>query len=151
MHLVNIPTWLNFSYVAAAALVALCSGDWRARVIGALQIVLQTASALICHYWLCWGPNDESLIPWRGPLTDSLLLAVCIAAAWRAERYWVICACSFAMLGEVTDAAALDPRFSTWAIGSAGLVWWYGLATSVLVGAWPSAWARVSAAVRRRR
>jgi len=137
MHLFTIPPWINYSYIGAVTLLALWRGDRRARAISACTGLSVAAGAYVCHTWSCWGAGSPPLMVWRGLWEDVPVLIVCLACVWRAERYWVLWASSFALLGVTTDLLAFVPGVTPWADGSAGIVWAHGLITAVLVGVWP--------------
>jgi hypothetical protein len=136
MHLFTIPPWINYSYFAAAALIILWRGDGRARAICAGVGVSIAASAYACRTWSCWGAGSPPLMAWRGLSEDVPVLMICLACAWRAERYWVLWASSFALLSLVTDLLTLTLGVTPWANGSASIVWTQGLTTTLLVGVW---------------
>ena len=71
---------------------------------------------------------------WRFLLDDTAILALCLFCALRADRYWVIVASSFALLGVVSDLAVYIPGVSLWAFMSASLVWSYAVGLAVLWG-----------------
>lgn len=139
MHLFVIPHWVNFSYLGATLLFALWRGDWAARTIAAGLCLSIFSEAYVCHTWTCFAPGQPPLPPWRVEVGfDILNLAICLACAWRARRYWILWATSFALLNVLIDLGAFVPNLSPWAYGSAGVVWTYSQATVVLIGVWLS-------------
>lgn len=97
---------------------------------------MYATNVAVCHAWACFGPERPPVLAWRATGCDVVVLAVCLACAWRAERYWVLWATSFAVLPLVTDGVALIPGVTLWANGSAGLVWAYGSVAAAMVGIW---------------
>ena len=124
------------------ALIAFWRGDWRARAISACQVMLDALSSYICLTWACWGAGRPPIMAWRPMGEHGILLMVCLACVWRAERYWLLWASSFALLFVITDTMSFIPGVSPWASGSANVVWNFALDATVLVGVWPSVRAR---------
>ena len=144
MHVIRIPIWFSASIICSVALLAFWRGDWRARTIAASLVIQVAFEIYVCHTWACWGAGRPSLMTWRLVSEDAVLLLVCLACARRAERYWVLWASSFALLGFVTDLMRLVmPRITDWASAAAGVVWTYGLTATLLVGVWPAVRARL--------
>jgi len=134
LHLFTIPPWINHSYFVGVALTALWRGDWRARAVGACHAVSLLAGIYVCHTLSCWSPTGLQFATWRWLAEDLPVLVVCLACAWRAERYWVLWASSFSMLAVISDLMGGFPGISAWSGASADLVWNYGLITTVLIG-----------------
>ncbi|MEO8115439.1 MAG: hypothetical protein ABI655_13720 [Phenylobacterium sp.] len=71
------------------------------------------------------------------------MLAVCLACARRADRYWVVWASSFALLNLITDLMGLlIPRVTFWSYEAAGFVWVDLFDAAILSGVWSTARAR---------
>lgn len=133
VHLFVIPA--EFSYLLSMGVALLCfwRGSLEARIIGGLQLLVATFVKVLCFQTACW--NGHLLVqPWRPLVEDSLLLAGCLYCMWRSRRAWVIVASAFALLSVGMDCLyLLIDTPPLWAIGSANLIWWYGL---LAVTAW---------------
>jgi hypothetical protein len=137
MHLFVIPGWFTGPFFVALALLAIWKGGWREAIVAVAQAVEMVVSTDICRVATCRiGPYalwaTEAL--WRPALDDGFILAVCLACVVRAERYWTIWACSFALLGEISDLTIFASGVTRWAWLSASLVWSYAVAAAVLWG-----------------
>jgi hypothetical protein len=139
VHVFLIPHWFTVTFGCSVALIALWKGDWRARVIGCSEVVMLAVGDYLCHTWACWGAAAPPLMLWRATIEDGFVLAICLACAWRAERYWVLWACSFGLLGVVSDTMGVFvPRVTAWADASASIIFTYLVVATVLVGVWSS-------------
>jgi hypothetical protein len=126
MHLFVVPSWFNCLLFAALAVLAVWKGGRRERIIA----VAQAVEMLVSIYLYPVGPTRPT---WREPVYDGLILAICLVCAVRADRYWTIWACSFALLGEISDLS-LFAGATHWAGFSASLLWSYAVAAAVLWG-----------------
>jgi hypothetical protein len=82
---------------------------------------------------MCMGEPLSGLIS----LTcDLVMLAACVWAARRVDRYWVIWAGSFAMVSVFTDAlVVLVPSVTIWSHMAADVLWWYLIGAAIAWGA----------------
>ena len=140
MHLFYIPNELTNAYFGAVTLLAWWKGDWRARAITTCQIAI-----IAVGYYCTYGPCRRVGHQWAQWFAeDIVLLAVCVACALRAQRYWPIWASSCALLVLVTDVLMfVDPRITAWADLAASYVWRILLSGAVLSGVWPAVRARL--------
>lgn len=146
LQLFYIPFWFTLGFVCLGAVAAFWKGDWRAQAIASSQVVGFVLGEYICRTWTCWGPTRAPIMAWRGTAADLVTLTICLACAYRADRYWVLWASAFAVLTVATDlTGALLPGVTPWAIGSAGIVWAYLLNATILIGVWSSARAKAAA------
>jgi hypothetical protein len=128
VRLFVVPTWLTCTLFVAFAAIALWRGGTRERVIA----VSQAVEMLTGIYLL---PVGKAVLPmWHPAFYDSFILVVCLACVVRADRYWTIWACSFALLGEISDLSIFATGITRWAWLSASLVWSYAVAAAVLWG-----------------
>jgi hypothetical protein len=127
MHLFVIPSWfISTSFVTLAGF-ALWRGGRRERIIAVAQAVEMLVSIYVY-------PVGATRSVWRPVIDDGVILAICLACLVRAERYWIIWACSFALLGEISDLAIFATGVTRWAWLSASLAWSYAVAGAVLWG-----------------
>lgn len=127
MHLFVIPGWFSTILFAGLAVLAIWRGGWRERTLA----VALAVEMVLSIYLYPVGPTHPI---WREPVYDALILALCMACVVRAERYWSIWACSFALLGEISDLTIFAPGITHWAAFSASLVWSYAIGAAVLWG-----------------
>lgn len=127
MHLFVVPGWFNCVLFAALAALAFWKGGRRERIIA----VAQAAEMVMSIYLYPVGPTRP---PWREPVYDGLILAICLVCVARADRYWTVWACSFALLGELSDLSLFSTGVTRWAGFSASLLWSYAVAAAVLWG-----------------
>jgi hypothetical protein len=121
----------------AVALAAVAKGDWRARAMAACIVTTEIVEHYGCDNAWCWGPPIPAVVVWRWMTEDLALVAICLACAWRARRYWVLVASSFAILILATDVMlSFLHGVSGWAAGSANIVWNYALSATILWGVW---------------
>lgn len=127
MTLFVIPTWFNCVLFALVAAVALWKGGIRERAISVAQAVEMITG-------LYFFPASTWAVPMLHPAAfDGFVLAVCLACVVRADRYWTIWACSFALLDEISDLTIFVGT-TRWAWLSASLFWSYAVAAAVLWG-----------------
>jgi hypothetical protein len=123
-----IPTWLVCVLFAVLAAIALWRGGTRERIIAVAQAIEMLTGVYLF-------PAGRFLLPVLHPaLFDGFILAVCLACLVRADRYWTVWACSFALLGEISDVSIFATGVSRWAWLSASLVWSFAVAAAVLWG-----------------
>jgi hypothetical protein len=137
MHLFIIPGWFTSSLFAALAALAIWRGGWRESVVAVALTVEMVVSTALCRTATCrLGPHAlwAAEVLWRPAFDDGLILLVCLACMVRSDRYWSIWACSFALLGEISDLTIFAPGVTHWAWSSASLVWSYAVAAAVLWG-----------------
>lgn len=127
MHLFVIPGWFNCVLFVALAAFAIWKGGRREIVIA----VAQALEMLMSIYFYPVGPSRPT---WREPVYDGLILVICVACIVRADRYWSVWACSFALLGEISDLSLFVTGVTLWAGFSASLLWSYAIAAAVLWG-----------------
>ncbi len=127
MHLFVIPSWFNTAVFVGLPVFAVWKGGRRESII-AVALAVQ---AVVSVYLYPAGPDRPM---WRTPVYDAVILAICIACVVRADRYWTIWACSFALVGEASDLTLFTPGISLWATFSASLVWTYAIGGAVLWG-----------------
>ncbi len=128
MRLLVIPTWLVCVLFVVLAAIALWKGGTRERVIAVAQAIEMPTGVYLL-------PAGKVLLPLLHPAVfDAFILAICLACVVRADRYWTIWACSFALLGEISDLSIFAAGVSRWAWLSASLVWSFAVAASVLWG-----------------
>lgn len=127
MHLFAIPAWFNCLAFVAVAVLAIWKGG-RREIIIAVALAIE---GLVSAYVYPVGPTRPT---WREPGYDAVILAICIACVVRADRYWTLWACSFALLGEISDLSIFATGITRWAWLSASLVWSYAVAAAVLWG-----------------
>lgn len=157
MHVFVLPFWFNLGFLVLAVAMALASGDRRAIAIAGVQVGLELLGIYVnqyspCRFNRCYVPHPPLLFTWRFLLEDPIQISVCVACAWRAQRYWVIGAASVAVLIFFNDAAlAMVPHVSAWASVSANLVFLHAINLLVIIGAWPSVRRRVGAVLARGR
>jgi hypothetical protein len=127
MHIFVIPGWFTTVLFGALALFALWRGGPRERII-AIALAAEMLMSIYVY------PVGATYPIWREAAYDGLILAICLACVVRAERYWSIWACSFALLGEISDLTIFAPGVTHWASFSASLVWSYAISAAVLWG-----------------
>jgi hypothetical protein len=134
VHVFLIPHWFTLTAFSSVALLAFWRGDWRARAIAGSLIVMIAYGQYVCHTWVCWTPTAPPFVFWGPVIEDGFVLLVCLACARRAERYWVLWACSFALLSFVSDLMGHVPHVTPWADASASLIFTYLLTATLLIG-----------------
>ncbi|MEO8115571.1 MAG: hypothetical protein ABI655_14385 [Phenylobacterium sp.] len=162
MQLLGIHWWRVALYVDCAYWLlvvgfALWRGRWRERTLAAAMLV--SAVGLSADWWFSYwvapflGAYDgwrPGLPPaWFEPLTDVVILAVCLTCALRSDRYWPIWASSFALLTIVVHLVwPLTSGLTSWTHTWAMDIWFSLMATALLSGAWSTHRERVRAAAR---
>jgi hypothetical protein len=137
MHVFVIPGWFTSSLFVTLAAFAIWRGGGRERVIAIAQGIEMPLSTYLCSVATCRFGQHAPWVPdpmWRPAIDDGVILAICLACLVRAERYWIIWACSFALLGEISDLTIFATEITRWAWLSASLVWSYAVAGAVLWG-----------------
>jgi hypothetical protein len=61
---------------------------------------------------------------------------VFVSLALRSQRTWTLVAASVAIVSSATLVANFLAPVSSWAVGTAVLVWFYAMNLVILVGAW---------------
>ena len=128
MKLFVVPTWLTCILFVVFAAIALWKGGTRERVIA----VSQALEMLRGVYLVSAG--KILLAMWQPAFFDSFILVICLVCVVRADRYWTVWACSFALLGVVSDLSIFATGITRWAWLSASLVWSYAVAAAMLWG-----------------
>jgi hypothetical protein len=141
MHLFVIPGWFTAILFVALAVFAIWKGGRR-------EIVVAVALAVEMLVSIYLYPVGAAYPMWRLAVDDGLILVVCLACLVRADRYWCVWACSFALLGEISDLTIFAPGITHWASFSASLVWSYAIGAAVL---WGVLTRRVAAGEARRK
>lgn len=133
IHLFVIPWWICDLYILAVAAVAAWKGDWRARAIAFTQALLMIGWFPFCRPGYCFLPPALPPI-----VTDTVMLTVCVACVWRAERYWTIWVTSLTLLALITDLSSGLPGVTFWAWRSASLILSMAGSATILWGVWTS-------------
>lgn len=154
LHLFVIPRWILLAIPLTVFAITLVGADWRARAIAGFQVLIIAVVSVLAHFYcpgVCQVIGEPAILKWRWVVEDPALLAVCFLCARRARRYWTLWATSAVVLILINDAIQnFWPGISLWATMSANIVWNELLEVCILVGAWPSFRARLSAAFARR-
>jgi hypothetical protein len=124
MHLVDIPSWIMWTWYGGTVLAAFWGGSWQGRLIATAQFAQGTSHFIICHLVVCVR-GHEYVGPWRYVLEDLVLLAIMLVCAATGRRYWVIWAASIQLSGVVTDLLyiAFKPAIGAWTYASASRIW----------------------------
>lgn len=135
LQLFVIPTWFHVAWMATLSLTSFWRGGWREQVIAASHVIQLATTVAICVLGPCWLNGLPNPL-WRNVASDAAMLAICLACAWRTERYFVLWASSFALLCVATDLLGLFvPGVTVWAYASANIVWSYLLDICVVCSA----------------
>ncbi len=138
LHLINLPNWLNIDLGCATALLVMCIGTWRERLLSLGWIFPPVSSA--CTVW--YAPRSEGLcsvgapepLTWLWMIDDVLLLVLWAVIVRRADRYPIVWAGSFLLLALISNALALLPGIGPWTMVSSTIVWWYLVGASLVWG-----------------
>jgi len=127
LHQIAIPGWLFALGALPILLLALLKGDWKERALSAALAVQTIVKA---------GLIEWEIPLWSAALLDLMILAVCLNAALRSDRYWTIVASSFALLSVVTHGFRLARGVTVWAYLSLERVWCLFLLGALCAGVW---------------
>lgn len=135
MSLFVIPHWFTSILFVALAALALWKGGRSERAIAVTEAFETLVNYYVCPNLNCrLGPHAfwATQLIWRPVIEDGVILAICLVCLVRAKRYWVVWACSFAVLGVLSDLTVFQTDVTRWARLSASLVWSYAVNATVL-------------------
>lgn len=126
VHLFVVPNWVLLSLLGAAVLFAALRGGPREWLVafGILAPNLITP-ALCTAPDYCMG-RAWPLRAWLSVGADGLVVATCVLATWRSQRYWTIWCGSFALASMLMNfIIATQPItfLGLWAISAANDFW----------------------------
>jgi hypothetical protein len=131
--------WLSGILDVLVVVLAIWRGRWRERVVAFTWLfpdnfIPGAIRWYVCSHFCMAGAHPFS--PWLSLIADLVMLGVCAWVIFRANRYWTIWACAFALLSIVTDVVAivisgLAMQFAYW---WADQVWWLLLGAAVAWG-----------------
>jgi hypothetical protein len=146
LHLIAVPYAVNLTLVTLVCAAAYWRGGWRERLLASFQVALAYFTQFVCSIPYChtW-PAMMPYLPW---VEDTLQLAICLACAIRAKRYWVLWVSAFALADFITNAMSAVLGVSLWVFAASDYIWIYAINATILWGVWINVRDRRPAAAR---